>query len=417
VSGSLLNSKKKKSDRLWSVTNLIIRRAPSLASSGAGTVKNVRFHDRTQTPVPPFAAASKPDSPQITSLQECQMITSHDETVFQDDCFGQERLFSNDGKPLDVGRPSTAIRKPLPLEDPIGGPLGRFGPRQVPGSWDNPFPGAPSCIAQPPIEVEVVPLTDGIPDLDQLLDKPVGVKDNSKDSRLKNLGSSARERRRPSKSFSRPRPRRKETSKYKDLPKGWSRRTYSDTTDDSDDHGSVFSGDDMSEEESVVPYPRSESKRARLGRDSAFGALTKQENDHTNRVSRRGGLVNPSRNYDKGKFASSASKVHTDSALRKDLGEPRRSPRIQYPLQIQDTKYSGVSFATFQDPVMAEIVKKWTNLEVGFPAKSSVAQPPLSGHNSTVVEPKWPKDPIETDKREASTERTSRSAVEKKSPC
>jgi hypothetical protein len=364
------------------------------------------------------------------------MITSHDETIFQDDCFGQERLFSNDGKPLDVGSASPVIRKPLPLEDPIGGPLGRFAPRQMPGSWDNPFP-ADAHIAQPPIEVEVVPPTDGILDLDQLLDKPVGVKDNSKDSRLNNLGSSTRERRRRSKSFSRlrPRPWRKDTSKYKDLPKEWSRKTYSDTTDDGDDHGSVFFGDDMSEEEPVVP-------RQRAGRREGFDVIEilptnprrtpevhqPRRNSFANEFPMNHSPVRPyepelviEREWDRRGNADRHARQETrrrreaeEEVERVRLAaarererrrraqelaqqrermainerETRRSPRFQYPHQTEDTKYNDVSFAALQDPVMTDIIKKWTNLEVGFPVKSGIAQPPLSGPDSTVIEPK-----------------------------
>jgi len=125
--------------------------------------------------------------------------------------FGQERLFSNDGRPLDVGSASTAIRKPLPLEDPIGGPLGRFTPRQMPGGWADPPLMAPPRDAhenQPPTEV-ITDGRDGILDLDQLLNKPMAVNANANadanfgEHRLNSFAPSAKQSPGYRKSFSR----------------------------------------------------------------------------------------------------------------------------------------------------------------------------------------------------------------------
>jgi hypothetical protein len=97
------------------------------------------------------------------------------------DLFAEERFFANDGRPIDdQGRPfdgRKGDRGPIPLEDPIAGPIQALQPpRQAPGGWtDLPPPPGPfphnDHQNQPPIEV----INGGQPgdcmvDLEQLLD-------------------------------------------------------------------------------------------------------------------------------------------------------------------------------------------------------------------------------------------------------
>ena len=107
------------------------------------------------------------------------------------DYFGQEELFANDGRPIENrGGPLVGPkidRRPIPLENPIGGPPPGLQPlRPPPGGWNDPFPpggGFPPNLHgnQGPIEVinenfqpHDGPAGNGVLDLDQLLEKPGG---------------------------------------------------------------------------------------------------------------------------------------------------------------------------------------------------------------------------------------------------
>jgi hypothetical protein len=100
------------------------------------------------------------------------------------DFFAEQPLFTNDGRPIDdQGRPfdgHKGDRRPIPLENPIAGPIQALQPlRQAPGGWNEPLPPPPfphdDHHNQPPIEI----INSGQPgnclvDLEQILDKSNG---------------------------------------------------------------------------------------------------------------------------------------------------------------------------------------------------------------------------------------------------
>ena len=100
------------------------------------------------------------------------------------DFFAEEQLFTRDGRPSgDQGRPfdgRKGDRYPIPLEDPIAGPIQALQPlRQAPAGWGDPPPPVPFLHDDHPNQQPIEVLNDsqhvdGILDLDQLLDKPSG---------------------------------------------------------------------------------------------------------------------------------------------------------------------------------------------------------------------------------------------------
>jgi hypothetical protein len=109
---------------------------------------------------------------------------------YPNDPFDDGRLFSNDGRPIEShGRPierRNSNRHPVPLEDPIAGPIPGLQPmRPPPIGWTDPFrPGEfPQDMHnnQPPVEILNDPhqphggqAGEGVLDLDKLLEKPPG---------------------------------------------------------------------------------------------------------------------------------------------------------------------------------------------------------------------------------------------------
>ena len=193
------------------------------------------------------------------------------------DFFGEDRLFTNDGRPIENhGVPfggQKVDRRPLPLEDPIAGPPpGMQPPRPPPGGWNDPFPpggGFPHDAHhnQAPIEVmhdnfqpHDMQAGNGVLDLDQLLEKPNGGHGHQSfdQPRLEHFGGAAPGDFRPTgpdrqrsgerrKSGSRPRPKRISTDQG--LPQYREhRRRYQwgdSSIDDEDEVVSVFfDGDD-----------------------------------------------------------------------------------------------------------------------------------------------------------------------------
>jgi hypothetical protein len=100
------------------------------------------------------------------------------------DFFAETQLFTSDGRPIDdPGRPfdgRKADRRSIPLENPIAGPIQALQPlRQAPGGWGDPPPPGPfpqdvHHNQQPMEMISGGHPSDGIVDLDQLLDKSNG---------------------------------------------------------------------------------------------------------------------------------------------------------------------------------------------------------------------------------------------------
>jgi hypothetical protein len=134
----------------------------------------------------PLSSKSK-DKEQFNESKRNDRDRGHDrghDQYLERDYFAEERLFTNDGRPIDdKGRPfdgRKGDRHPVPLENPIAGPIQALQPLPpAPAGWLEPPPPVPFVQDdhhnQPPIEVlNDGPPPGGIVNLDELLEKPSG---------------------------------------------------------------------------------------------------------------------------------------------------------------------------------------------------------------------------------------------------
>jgi len=269
------------------------------------------------------------------------------------DFFAEERLFTNDGRPMDEqGRPfdgRKGDRRPIPLENPIAGPIQALQPpRQAPIGWsDPPGPGPlphDDHHNQPPIEV--IPNGQSgecLVDLDQLLDKSNGGGGGHANHGFEEhhpngfaeageVGVDGAGRRRSSggrkRSGSRPRPTRSYTDQGP--PRGGYRRAddYEESSvDDLDEVSVFFDPDDRSSMSSYGP----DHDRYIEGRGSLKRHHSNRRNEPFYREHRR----RPASYY---------------SGYNGMILEPGRTPRrsrmerrrtIAYPVSRQITYYEG----------------------------------------------------------------------------
>ena len=201
------------------------------------------------------------------------------------DLFAEQRFFANDGRLIDdQGRPfdgRKGDRRPIPLEDPIAGPIQALQPlRPAPGGWGDPPGPFPHDDHHNQPEIEVIndpqPGGGGLVDLDQILGDSSGgggghANQNFEAAEVGVTPHGGAGRRRSSggrrQSGSRPRPARSYTDQ------GPRRRSYRRS-----DHYEDSSIEDPDEADSVFFYGDSGS------------SISSYDVDHDRFIERRGSL-------------------------------------------------------------------------------------------------------------------------------